>query len=474
MANTVFRLFNSKGAALAMCGILSMFGLAGSAKAECVTGEDDPSAYTLLIDASSSCSNLSGNMFGCEVDGSGSCTITHPTSGETIKVTLSNGSVGGTTPIDWSATSSRGGLVDLAIIVGANNGGSCGTTYTPGSSFGEGLIFRKTNGGNQKINALFFCSDFTQPPPDVPRLIVTKTVTTEDDDTCSESVDSLEIGAGESVRYCYTVENVGAGLAVDVTLSDDAGTPGNSGDDFDVALGLVDGNLSPGAPPATGMSLPVVISEPGTVVNTATAMATGFGGPVEATDTATVNAVQVAEICPPIYQNAVNELSLNTGQDFAFLGDPNDVSRRSICVPNGVGGAANTKRYKCIDQCVTKEICKTDPNNKACKPSACESSGAWTDWTSEDGIESTCSLIADPAPGATPYCWEVQQDLNRDCTLNEWEPQEESVLQIKKGHVNPYVWQTCYSSGGRYVCETMCYLFPGDTSGACPLNSTVF
>ena len=473
-----FTLFSSKTTALAICGLLSMFGIAGPASAECVTGANDPSSYTLLIDASSSCDNLSANMFGCEVGNSGSCTINGP-NGRTITVNLDSGSVGGTTPLDWSiSSSSHGDLVDLGIVVGANNGGSCGTTYTPGSDFGEGLIFRKANGSNQKVNAMFFCSDFTQPLPDVPRLIVDKTVTTTADDTCSSSTDLLNVSAGDEVRYCYTVENVGAGLAENVTLDDDAGTPGDSGDDFAVALdGLNgDGSLSTGGM-ATGSAL-VTILDAGTVVNTATASATGLGGTVAVTanDSATVNAVLVAEICPVNFQGAVNQLAQDTGLDYAFLLDPNQGGRNSVCAPNGddvdpnTGYANRAIRIRCIDQCVTKEICETNPNDPTCSPSVCEPSGGWT----VDAGSSSCSVVPTTATTPDPYCWEVQQDLNKDCTLNDWESQEESVLHIKKGHANPYVYQSCYSAGGRYVCETMCFSFSAADALACPPGSTVF
>ena len=146
-------------------------------------------------------------------------------------------------------------------------------------------------------------------------------------------------------------------------------------------------------------------------------------------------------------------------------------------MPNGLDtngnpdpAIANTIRVKCIDQCITKPICETDPTNVACSPSVCEPSGAWT-----TGAGTTqCSVVTNPPPDTPPYCWEVQQDLNKDCTLNEWEPQEETVLNIKKGHVNPYVYQSCYSSGGRYVCETMCFSFSAADALLCPPGSTVF
>ena len=222
----------------------------------------------------------------------------------------------------------------------------------------------------------------------------------------------------------------------------------------------------------------VSILSAGTVVNTATATASGINSSkiFTASDTATVIAVLVAEICPQNYQDGVNQLSLTTGLDFAFLGDPNDASRRSLCVPNGADGAPDTVRIACVDQCVTKPECLLDPNAAACSPSVCEPSGSWT--TKRTGTDTfECTDLADPTPvtDPPPYCWEIQQDLDGVCnTSNEWEPQEETVLTIKKGHVNPYVWQTCYSSGGRYVCETMCYAFSDTDASACPPGSTLF
>jgi len=478
MKNSFLRLPGSKRAALALCGILSLFGMTQSANADCITGPTDASSFSLLIDASSNCANLN-NMYGCEIGSSGSCTITNTVTGETINVSLTNGAVGGTTPIDWSSTSPTGKLPDFVIILGANAGGTCGFNYVPGSDFGSGLIFEKSNGGNQKVNGVSVCSDFVEPLPSEPRLILkktaTKTVSEDPVADCATAVDLIEVNAGDEVRYCYTVENVGAGLAENVTLKDDEGTPGS-----DVSVTLTglnnDGSLNSGGT-ATGTMLATML-DAGSLVNTARAEAYGLGGTmmVTATDTATVNTLQVAESCPDNYQEAVNQLSQTTGLDFAFLQDPNQSGRRSVCVPNGLDPDGNpdptiakTIRVRCIDQCITKPICETDPTNPACSPSVCEPSDAWT-----TGAGTQCSAVTNPPPGTSPYCWEVQQDLNQDCTLNEWEPQEETILNIKKGHSNPYVYQSCYSSGGRYVCETMCFtFFPGDEAN-CPPNSTVF
>ena len=469
MKDPIERLLDSKRAALAMCGILSLLGMTPSANAACITGPTDPSSFSLLIDASSSCGNIN-NMYGCEIDATGSCTITNPDTGESISVSLTNGAVGGTTPIGWASTSPNGSLPDFVIILGANQGGTCGFNYVPGSSSGSGLIFEKNNGDNQKVNGVFVCSDFAEPPPAEPRLIlkktVTRTVTADPVADCATARDLIDINVGDEVRYCYTVENVGAGLAENVTLTDDEGTPGST-----VGIPLAglnnDGSLSSGAT-ATGTRLATLL-DAGSLFSTATAEATGLGGTiiVTATDTARVSAI--AESCPANFQDAVNQLSLQTGLDFAFLQDPNQSARRAVCVPNGANGAANTIRVACVDQCIVKPVCEDNPNDPSCSPSVCEESGAWT-----TGAGAQCSVVQNPPEGVLPYCWEIQQDLNKDCTLNEWEPQEETVLNIKKGHTNPYVYQSCYSSGGRYVCETMCFTyFPGDEVN-CPPNSTIF
>ena len=271
-----------------------------------------------------------------------------------------------------------------------------------------------------------------------------------------------------------------------MTLSDDNGVPG--GEPTLIPLvGLEAGRLNSGGV-ATGQ-YEVQFIEAGTVVNTATA--SGFdkegnpdedGNPYTGSDIATVNAVKVAEACPENYQEAVNQLSATTGLDFAFLLDPNESDRRSVCVPDGGtdGTLAKTKRYACIDECITKPECVGPaPLPASCSPSVCEPSGSWTTKrTGTDPSTFACEAFPEqpytPENDPLPYCWEVQQDLKGDCSGTVWIPQDDSVLHIKKERVNPYVWQTCYSAGGRYVCETMCYLFPGDTSDACPLGSTVF
>jgi hypothetical protein len=481
MNKSILAKVKRKGALLALCGIFSLVGITESAIAACVTGDSDPASFSLLIDASSSCDNID-NMYGCEIDASGSCTITNPNTGETILVSLTNGTVGGTIPISWSSSSPNGSLADFVILIGATAGGTCGFNYVPGSDFGNGLIFEKSNGSNQKVNGVSVCSDFSEPPPSEPRLIlektVTRTVTADPVADCATAQDLIDVNVNDEVRYCYTIENVGAGLAESVTLQDDEGTPGST---INVTLSGLnnDGSLNSGAT-ATGSRLATLL-EAGSLFSTATATASGLGGTIIVTATDSVTVSAIAESCPTDYQNVVNQLSQSTGLDFAFLQDPNLSGRRSLCVPNGANGSPDTRRYACIDQCITRPECE-DPNNPLCiGPSVCEPSGSWsTKRTGTDVITGygtyECTALPRPiqATNPAPYCWEIQQDLGADCGIpDELEPQEETTLNIKKLHVNPYVWQTCYSSGGRYVCETMCYIFAGEDATACPLNSTI-
>jgi len=98
-----------------------------------------------------------------------------------------------------------------------------------------------------------------------PRVMLTKTVTTADGTCGVDDVDVLHVFAGDTVKYCYVVENTGTATLFDVELVDDNGTPGNTLDDFVVALtGLADldgqgdlGDLAAGGV-ATGEALVVI------------------------------------------------------------------------------------------------------------------------------------------------------------------------------------------------------------------------
>jgi uncharacterized repeat protein (TIGR01451 family) len=65
-------------------------------------------------------------------------------------------------------------------------------------------------------------------------LSVIKTVT-EENGTCP-GVETLAIAEGDTVKYCYEVENVGTQPVYNLNLVDDNGTPGDTGDDFTITV----------------------------------------------------------------------------------------------------------------------------------------------------------------------------------------------------------------------------------------------
>ncbi|MGR9046412.1 MAG: Ig-like domain-containing protein, partial [Gammaproteobacteria bacterium] len=133
-----------------------------------------------------------------------------------------------------------------------------------------------------------------------PLLSISKTVTTEDGICGTDDVDELTVTAGDTVKYCYHLENDGTADLYDLSLSDDNATPGNSGDDFDVVLtGLADldgqadaGDLASGGT-ASGEALVTLTSGTWTNIGAATGNNGLSGGnykELTAEDTAIVNA----------------------------------------------------------------------------------------------------------------------------------------------------------------------------------------
>ena len=463
--------------ALTAGGLIAALLPMGVAWAECIKSPSDPSLFSLLVDASSSCEALSSNMTGCRVDPvTSQCTMTK--GAESITVTVTAGSVGGTTPISWSATSNaanpKAGTVDFSIEVGATGGGTCGWSYSPGSSYGEGTAFLKSNGSIQKINDIYFCSDFSAPPADVPRLSLTKTVMAEGGDCDTNGVDLLDAKTGAKVEYCYVVENVGNGSANNLILVDDFGTPGDTSDDLEITLTGLDGGVLAAGAKATGKSPAITMTAAGKLVNTATVDGdsvdySSYDVPY-ASDTATVNVEQALVTCPPDFQAAVNTLSENTNNfTYAVLNNPKKPEDVSVCVPTNEGSGVRVRGVSCIDECVLKPGCADDPTASGCAPQVCQSSEAWTTHD-ETGA---CQGAAPFVDGKIPYCWEVEQDLNQDCVLNHTEPMKIHEVTNKQIHANPYVYQSCVKSGGRKVCTTYCYLYPGETDSVCPSTSII-
>jgi len=463
--------------ALMASGLMLVFGLSGSAWGGCVQSEQDPSVFNLLVDSTSSCDAMSGNMTGCQILSPGigaSCTITNPNDpSEYTTVTITAGGLGDSTPLSWTSitntTNPNKGKVDFNIIVGATGGGTCAWGYTPGSDFGDGLGFLKTNNTVQKMNGIFFCSDFIGPVPAVSRLVLTKTVTTGSGTCGVDDSTTLAVETGESVKYCYEVENVGLGDAENILLIDDNATPGDDSDDFEVTLSPLNGTtLSTGAT-AYGESAAMSFSTPGQVINTATVSAAD-GATYSAS--ATLDVEQGLVLCPEAYQDAVDQQVELTGDfPFAYLLDPKSPNSASLCVPSSTNTSVASTSVGCVMGCDIKPECVDNPNAAGCAPQVCQSSEVWT----THDANGVCEGPATPGENdPLPFCWEVAQDLNRDCVLNAVEPMMTNSVEVTQVHSNPYVYQTCVRSRKGTVCSTTCYLYPGEDASVCPSGSTVY
>jgi hypothetical protein len=467
----------SKILSLAAGGFIAALLPTGVTWAGCIQAPSDPSQFSVLVNAPQSCASLSSNMYGCQVNATGGCMITKGS--ETITVQLTQGSVGGTTPISWQATSNtanpKAGTVDISIQVGATAGTSCGWVYTPGSSFGAGTAFLKSNNQYAKISDIYFCSDFQAPPPAVPRLSVNKTVMAKGGTCGVNDVDLLDVNTGTEVEYCYVVDNLGNGAADNLVLVDDHATPSETSDDFIVTLAGLDGGVLTAGARATSKSPAVPIAAAGKLVNTATVDGDSVDVPSydvpSASDTATVNAEQALVTCPADFQVAVNQLVTQTDNfTYAVLHNPKKPEDVSVCVPtNEDPGQVRVRGVDCVDECVLKPGCDQTPLPASCSPQVCQSSEAWTTHD-ENGA---CIDKTTDTGGKLPYCWEVEQDLNQDCVLNDTQPMKTHEVTTKQIHANPYVYQSCTTSGGRKVCKTYCYLYPGETSSVCPSGSIV-
>lgn len=457
-------------------GLMMSFGLSGTALSECVQDPADPSGFSLLVDSSSSCAAMSGNMAGCDIastEAGASCTIINPLNmDEWITVTLTSGNLGNNVPLSWTSTTNTDnpneGKVDFNINIGATGGGTCAWGYTPGSAFGIGLGFLKSNGGIQKINGISFCSDFIGPVQEISRLVLTKTITTESGTCGVDDATTLAVETGVNVKYCYVVENVGIGDAENIVLIDDNATPGDDSDDFPVTLSPLSGNnLNTGAT-AYGESAAMSFITPGQVINTATVSADD-GATHSAS--ATLDVEQGLVLCPQAYQEAVDQQVELTGDfPFAYLLDPKSPNSAALCNPSSSNSTVKSTSVNCIQGCEIKPECVDTPNAPGCAPQVCQSSEVWTTHDEFGACEGPATP-SDTDP--LPFCWEVAQDLNRDCVLNAVEPMMTNSVEVTQVHSNPYVYQSCVSSRRGTICSTTCYLYPGEDASVCPSGSTV-
>ena len=438
---------------------------------------DDSANFTLLVDSSSSCAALSSNMTGCETDATGTCIIPNPNAtipGDPnfpdIVVKVIPSDAVGSVPqsldsVSWSVEAGgpediRGREIDFVISLGATGGGTCGASHTPGVGAGKGPIFLKSNNTYQKVNGLFFCSDFAAPPPSVPQLTLSKTVMlaggTCDPNGNADDVENLSLKVNMAVEYCFYVRNVGIGDAAAVVLSDPAVTfTGGDGS----------GNLAIGTLLAGGSTLiksnPVTIDTRGELVNTASVSGDAANDPSflvpDATDTATVNGQLALELCPQDYQAAVDDVIFGDedGFKYAVLLDPYNPDKVAVCVP-GPGSGQPATVVECINECTLKDICNpvhpdyvagsaecVTPNSK------CVESGNWAKLDSLGNCQ-------DPN-GGIPFCWEAIQDREKLCSFEPVEPLNSIEITVDEYHDNPFCYTSCASISDLRTCSTICF-----------------
>jgi uncharacterized repeat protein (TIGR01451 family) len=112
-------------------------------------------------------------------------------------------------------------------------------------------------------------------------LVIEKTVTTEDGNCLTDGQDQLDVASGDTVRYCYKVENIGTVPLDNLTVIDDNGTPNDTSDDITITLtGLTDededgiaDDLDVGAIALGEATVQINVSVGSEVVSTATASA---------------------------------------------------------------------------------------------------------------------------------------------------------------------------------------------------------
>jgi hypothetical protein len=432
---------------------------------------DGGANFTLLVDSSSSCAALSSNMTGCETDATGTCVIPNPNAtipGDPdfpdIVVKVIPSDAVGSVPlsldsVSWSVVNGpeeiRDREIDFVISLGATGGGTCGASHTPGVGAGKGPVFLKSNNTYQKVNGLFFCSDFFAPPPSVPQLTLSKTVMlaggTCDPNGNADDVENLSLKVNMAVEYCFYIRNVGIGDAAAVVLSDPAVTF-TGGDGF--------GNLAIGTLLAGGSTLiksnPVTIDTRGELVNTASVSGDAANDPSfqvpDAIDSATVNGQLALVSCPDDAQAAVDNFFTSTdGFRYAALLDPTNPDRVSICVPSTASGEPATV-IECVDQCTIKEACKADPSIPQCNfpNSKCVESDNWT-----TGTVGSCTDLR--GEGLLPYCWEAIRDRNALCDYKEVEPLQGVNIDIQLHHDNPFCYTSCVDISDLKTCSLICF-----------------
>jgi hypothetical protein len=416
--------------------------------------------FTMLVDASSSCSALSVNMKGCVTDSTGRCEIENPGGGNNIVIQVDPSNAVGSIPtgpglVSWKVLPGgplaplTGQEIDIAILPGATGGGTCAWVYTPGTGSDSGLAFEKKQAGSyQKVNNIYFCSDFGAPPLELAKMVLSKTVMLAGGDCGVDDVENLNLKVGLEVEYCFLVENIGIGDATSVILSDP-----------DVMVDLDIGTIAAGATAQYFKSDATIIDSKGETVNVATVIGKSFDDSTTAfTDMATVNAELALVSCPPDVQASVDNFAADEGFKYAILLDPAKPGNVSECIPSSLSSQPATS-VECANQCTLKAACQISLTDFACTSlvSKCEPSGNWT--TASIDNMTACSVVPYvPVSGMLPNCSEAIQDRDRDCIYKNVEPLHGTSINIKLYSDNPFCyWAEKVNIDGITVYNYVCF-----------------
>ena len=132
----------------------------GSVNAQCV---EDEGAVTLLVDATSGCDNVVGQV-GCTIDfNKGETSCQYPEISDTPEFTATAylDDIGKTV---WEVTQGAG--IDLAIVSGGIKGNNCGYAYKYDTYAGSGGYLKGSS--YQNTNSVSFCTDQKSEPAPAP------------------------------------------------------------------------------------------------------------------------------------------------------------------------------------------------------------------------------------------------------------------------------------------------------------------
>ena len=187
------KMFNYK--ILAISGLVLMLGILESAWSQCVQSTDPqsppPAKYVALVDGTTSCGNVGGQV-GCRING-GIGTCSFPDQNNPLftatSVLASNGSV------NWSLTGPI--KADVVITGGASQGNACGYFYPNDAVAGKGLGNKKSNGQFSNVTYVDICTDGENEPEPIELPKVQE---------CPEDVKAALLAADADIAVTYKLD----------------------------------------------------------------------------------------------------------------------------------------------------------------------------------------------------------------------------------------------------------------------------